>query len=43
MELSMCVAIHVQRYLCEKAVFLVHQDLSCQVKLYNNNWELLVV
>lgn len=29
MELSMCVAIHLQKYLCEKAVFyLVHQDLS---------------
>lgn len=37
MELCMCFAIHVQKYLCGKAVFLVHQDLSCQVKLHDYN------
>lgn len=31
MEFSVCIAIHVQKYLYEKAVFyLVHQDLSCR-------------
>lgn len=39
MEFSVCIAIHVQKYLYEKAVFyLVRQDLSCQVKLHTNNW-----